>query len=1723
MYSCTCILKALALILIVVSILSSTTTIYSIGQNNTESTEQPVTEITWNTVVSEDSGILKVASGEADVFYWSMSLNKYQQVDPSLLENITLIRSSTVYFDIGLNPASNVIDPYAEGSVELYDRVYPGQIIPGLILWDPPQNWVNITVIYSYSNLHFNPWGVQKMRYALEFLIDRHYIANNIMNGSAGIAFGAIRPSQPAYNRLKHIYEQHGLTPTGNIEYAQESFLEAVNEVNSVLQNYDMALELRDAADAPGGKWLWFIKPDGSEEIVTVYFCIRVEDERLYIGRYIADLIEKYFYTKVERIERERSTLIPIIYSKNLVSTSPEIGGVVWSMYTEGWVSWRGEDIDVWARYDTAFFYAPLRGYGPNTRFYKWFWYYYDPYLYELGLDLYFGAYTPENVDELWSKIEEMLYYGVNESIRVFLVECYEYMPVNKQSVSYTVPGRTTGGWNAWFLRTMQTTDGTAKIVEYSSTGALFMSPWNTVLGFTDVYSELMGRQIRDFDFYPRPDTGLPEPIRVEDYSVERGSFTIPSSALIYDPVQDKWVHISEADEGFVNYFYGETPETASVKVTISFKFGKWHDGTVESMADVLYLYGFLWEWSFDDSIVTGTSDPYYDAEIEEGVGWILNSIYGIEVVDINTITIYTDYDNVYDVLVADFVTLWPDTAWPVLAGSEKLIVEGVTAPGSSLPYGWTDREGTCVGISWIDPGHAADVKTAIEELKNNGYKPSYIVTYPGFESYDPTSFYDSVISFINERGHAVDFNGPMMVEYYNPDVYELKMVYFQDYIYPAGYWVDKFVYSRLDVGVLGFTSTGFLLNISLVSNVPSSIDLDELSITLYKVDDTLSIVEDYNCTLTMIDQDTVVAEIDLANIEYNDRYMAIIQYTNISIVEPLFITYTPLNVSASLSIEPIYDTNLVKDTVSIYANITLSTSIETVNRLYIDGELVAEFTTNNYVYSWNTREYSDGKHTIELRVYYNDYVIESVVRNVVVDNNPPIINPLFSNQDLIRSIGCTNYVVEIIDSVSIANVAVILDDIVLVNETIDVSNTTIEFTINYTTLSTGLHELTIKSLDKIGNLKVVNYTVVKYCLNISIEGVEENSYLSGILTFNISTTISPSEYSDLILDLLNPVNVYINDTLIQQYSVEPVIEITIDTTEYADGAYTIKAVISDVYGLCSEDYVSIVIDNTEPAITPLFNQADLIKNTSEVYEYEVELSDNIALDLVEILIDSTLYETIEVSGATDHIVFNIDFSKLSEGYHNLTLIAYDAAGNSYSVEYSIIKDITKPSISVQGFTNGTIVSLTTSIPVTVEDNILVKELYVFIDNELIEYRELYTTSTSLSIELDTTEYTEGTHILYVKAIDIAGNYRYYTVEFIVDNSPPQITVNPDINETTISGYIALSVDISDLSFDNAIVYIDEELLGIYDVGSFSIGIDTTMYSNGVHTITIKAFDKAGFEKTLVLVVTIDNSVPEEYTPDITSPLSQERGMHVEVSGSTITIYTNVTGVDKINIPLNLASLESTVKLVVLAPDNTVVKEILVTPGNASLVELLLPTKYYNYTLAIHDLVNKVYMVINLTINIDSTPPEITASIDVVENKAVITWSIVDNVGIEKAYLIIDNETQTIEFSGETSIELAPGKHTVIIKAVDKTGNIAEYKKTINIPSAEENITKTTTPTTTPTHTYIETSIETSSTTTTNTTTTQPSSETNMVLLASIIIVILVIAVLAIYLRKALK
>ena len=209
------------------------------------------------------------------------------------------------------------------------------------------------------------------------------------------------------------------------------------------------------------------------------------------------------------------------------------------------------------------------------------------------------------------------------------------------------------------------------------------------------------------------------------------------------------------------------------------------------------------------------------------------------------------------------------------------------------------------------------------------------------------------------------------------------------------------------------------------------------------------------------------------------------------------------------------------------------------------------------------------------------------------------------------------------------------------------------------------------------------------------------------------------------------------------------------DTTVASNGGHTLTAKAHDAAGnIGTSSAVPVTVDNIAPSVS-------ITSPTSGSYlrgniTVSANASDNIGVARVEFFKDSD-----PAPFATDTVSpYSTPWntSGVSNGSHNLTAKAYDAAGNPRtSAPVPVIVDNSPPSVSVTSPASGATVSGTAvTVAATASDNVGVSRVEFFKDSDAAPFAT--DSSSPYSVSWNSTTIPNGGHSLKAKAFDAAGN-----------------------------------------------------------------------------------------------------------------------------------------------------------------------------------------------------------------------------------------------------------------------------------------------------------------------------------------------------------------------------
>jgi peptide/nickel transport system substrate-binding protein len=563
-------------------------------------------------VVSSDSAISQVQAGAIDFFSFNLASDAFPAIKDAGLPST---QSLGGYYGISLNPA---------------------------ILTD--------TAV-------LNPFSNRKIREALNWLIDRNYINQEIFAG------GSLPKLLPITTQL---VEYTNLIDTARALESKYAF------------NADKAKEVIDAEMAAmgaelgaDGKWQFNGQP------ITLTFLIRSDGDgtRQPIGDYVSNQLESVGFT-VDR-QYKTSTEAFAIW----LDTAAAEGQ--WHMYTAGYSpSGLGTLRDESANIQQSYLNTSVQAGEPYISNVS------DPEFQELGDDLAQGKYIEKEARD--AAMARALELSMEDSLFVWVIEQQVYAPYNDTvQVTYDLAtgyeGTNVGPYN---LRFKDQEGGTMKI----GTNDLFSQPWNTMAGSNGVWdvgvmhATTMGTSnyLGGAGLMADPFTGLAYPQRIEsaELTYKEGLpihqsldwLTVQTEPEIQVP-EDAWVDWNAAEQRFITAAE-KFPEgtTANVKSVVVYPADlydtvKWHDGSPISAGD--FVMSMI--QSFDPG---KTDSPIYDESLALSINAGLESFKGYRITSTDPLTIEAYTDTYVTDAELNVLPLWPlsplglsgENSWPILA-----------------------------------------------------------------------------------------------------------------------------------------------------------------------------------------------------------------------------------------------------------------------------------------------------------------------------------------------------------------------------------------------------------------------------------------------------------------------------------------------------------------------------------------------------------------------------------------------------------------------------------------------------------------------------------------------------------------------------------------------------------------------------------------------------------------------------------------------------------------------------------------------------------------------------------------------------------------------------------------------------------------------------------------------------------------------------------------------
>ncbi|MEN6524829.1 MAG: ABC transporter substrate-binding protein [Anaerolineaceae bacterium] len=541
-------------------------------------------------VVDSDSALTQIQAGAIDIYADALSSKDLPAIKEAGVKYST---SNGLYYDILFNPA-------------------------------------------EFTSGKLNPFSNRKIREAMNWMIDRNYINQEVYAGGGLVKFFAIQTQGPDYVDLIDTARSLETFYAYNPEKGKEVITAEME---------GMGAELVD------GKWSFNGEP------VSLIFVIRNDSDktRIPIGEYVASQLESIGFT-VDRQMKTGSEASPI-----WIGSTPSDG--LWNIYTAAWSS-TIIDRDESNIFQEMYLDSSLQGipaFMANVS---------DPEFKEIGDKLAVSDYA--DLEERHSMMARAMELSLQDSLQLFLIDGKGFIPYAQNVIATADLAAGVQGGQIWpyTLRFDGEEGGTFRW----ATQDLFGDPWNAIAGSNWAYDAGAYRATASDDVMYDPYTGLVWPLRIEkaEVTVKEGlpvGKTLDWITLDFAPeIQvpgDVWVDWDATAQTFVT---SETkfPEgqTALRKTTVYypadlFETVKWHDGSAFSMGDIVMSLIMTFDRAKEDSAI-------YDPQAVPNYEVFMSQFKGVKIVSTDPLVI----DFYSDITLTDAELLIPDL-WPQFSFGE--------------------------------------------------------------------------------------------------------------------------------------------------------------------------------------------------------------------------------------------------------------------------------------------------------------------------------------------------------------------------------------------------------------------------------------------------------------------------------------------------------------------------------------------------------------------------------------------------------------------------------------------------------------------------------------------------------------------------------------------------------------------------------------------------------------------------------------------------------------------------------------------------------------------------------------------------------------------------------------------------------------------------------------------------------------------------------------------
>ncbi len=440
---------------------------------------------------------------------------------------------------------------------------------------------------------HFNPFALRLVRFAVNLLINRRYVANDIV-GAANVVYVALSKYVTYYNEtVLPVVKKLGLKPEGDEDRAREIIEQVFANISKKLAEY--GYELYKSED---GYW-YFKAPNQSAESVTINIVTWWESYVYHCGatKYLAKQLEELgFKVNVEctharkyRDSKDWRYMHLHIYTYRRVVS--EDLAKLW--YVDGMY---------WIYSSAAIPTQLIESLSPEEKELQ--------KLIDGTIESMAKAKTTDQFLDLARKAIEAV---INQSIVVAFTELVNSILISKsKTVKNAVTGWASGIQEPWIYRAVQSTERNYVVIGVYEPNRDLLHVVNPRVAMNLVSTARLLMPVVDAASFSNPYTGNLTGLRVA-WSVQvLGKGALPKAALFYGYNNHSWITVEEAiDRGLLDA--DEISNETIVKVVYRYALGMWHHGREMKLYDIIFwiTWGLEWWYNSGDGDVWHFDEAY--------------------------------------------------------------------------------------------------------------------------------------------------------------------------------------------------------------------------------------------------------------------------------------------------------------------------------------------------------------------------------------------------------------------------------------------------------------------------------------------------------------------------------------------------------------------------------------------------------------------------------------------------------------------------------------------------------------------------------------------------------------------------------------------------------------------------------------------------------------------------------------------------------------------------------------------------------------------------------------------------------------------------------------------------------------------------------------------------------------------------------------------------------